>query len=512
MSPARKVKAAARRPAPGTAPASPAPDAAPRDTERTLLLSEQKYRQVFDAAGDMIFIRDGRTGMMLEANRAAVRQLGFSRDELAAVCYFDLLASEIEKTDARRVFEEAMRTGTATRVALFRRKDGSTFEAEVRNTPIEIGGKVWMLGITRDLTAQRQLERRALAFYQAFRNSNDYMFYTDRSAVILDVNDAFIRRFGYAREEAVGKTPRLVRSRHSTNELYQRLWGDILDPAKGFWRGRIVNRTKTGEELPVILSITAVRDDKGEIVGFVSSGVDMSEQEELHRRLAQTEALAAVGEMAAVVAHEIRNPLGSIVTAAGTIAGEDLAADERKMLTGVLRRESQRLNETLHNFLQFARPREPKLVATDLNEAVRELLGVIRADAKVMKSIQVEQSLDPRLKPFSFDADQLRQVLWNLVLNAMQAMGKEGRLRVSTEVSEGRAAVHIDDTGPGIPAQSLDKIFKPFHTTKKQGTGLGLAIAERIVLAHGGKILVESEAGKGSRFSVVLPLLPEAAR
>jgi signal transduction histidine kinase len=120
-------------------------------------------------------------------------------------------------------------------------------------------------------------------------------------------------------------------------------------------------------------------------------------------------------------------------------------------------------------------------------------------------SVKIEEKLDPALKSFPFDGDMLRQVLWNIILNGLQAMEGKGVLRVRTECAPGEAVVRISDTGPGIPRESLKKVFQPFHTTKRRGTGLGLAVAERIVSAHGGQILVESEAGKGSKFSILLP-------
>ncbi|MEK9145283.1 MAG: PAS domain S-box protein, partial [Elusimicrobiota bacterium] len=395
--------------------------------------SEQKYRQLFDSAADMIFLRDPELGTLVDVNPRAALQLGYDREELLSRNYFDLLAGAEEVAETRRMFAQALEGGPATRVSVFRRKDGQSLEAEVRNTPMRVGDKTLILGIARDLTAQRLLERRALAFYQAFLNSNDFMFHTDRNGVIQDVNDAFVRRFGYSREEAIGRSPRLVRSRHSDQRLYEGLWRDIQDPSRGFWRGRIINRTKSGEEVPVLLSITTVRDARGEIVGFVSSAVDISEVEELHQRLTRSESLAAVGSMAAVVAHEIRNPLGSIVTAASSLTREDVSREERGTLLSVLRKESLRLSETLRHFLQYARPREPKLEKADLNETVREVLSMIKADPQVLGAIKVGERFDDGLSPFPFDADQLRQVIWNVVLNALQAMGGRGRLEVSTE-------------------------------------------------------------------------------
>lgn len=471
--------------------------------------NEQRYSQLYRAAADMIFLRDVENGRITDVNPAACRLLGYSRTELIGKNYFDVLASKEEAEAARRLLEEAVKTGAGTRVGVFQRKDGSLLEAEIRNTPLRAGDRMLSLGIARDLTAQRQLERRALAFYQAFLNSNDYMFYTDREGVIQDVNEAFIRRFGYTREEAVGRKPGLIRSKHSTPSLYRRLWSEILDPTKGFWRGRIINRTKDGEEIPIILSITAVRDERGNIVGFVSSGVDMSEQEELHRLLAQTESLAAVGSMAAVVAHEIRNPLGSIVTAASSISREGLAAKERESLLTVIRKESMRLNETLNQFLQYARPRRLKLEEGDLNETVREVVSMVKADPKLKGKVRILEKLADPAPVLRFDGDGMHQVLWNVIINALQAMEGKGRLTVFTEAPPGRGVVRVEDTGPGIPQKQMDKIFRPFHTTKQQGTGLGLAVAERIVSSHGGQIQVASEEGKGCRFVITLPARQE---
>ncbi|OGR61372.1 MAG: hypothetical protein A2X36_10630 [Elusimicrobia bacterium GWA2_69_24] len=362
----------------------------------------------------------------------------------------------------------------------------------------------------RDSQESRQDERQALAFYQAFRNSNDAKLYTDQKGTILEVNDAFVRLFGYSREESVGKTPRIVRSPKTPPAFYESLWQDILDPAKGFWRGQVLNRTKDGRDVSILLSITAVRDG-GDIVGFVSNSVDLTEHEEMQKRLATSESLAAVGSMAAIVAHEIRNPLNSIVTAANSISRQDLPPDERETLLGIIRAESNRLNNRLSQFLQFARPRELHCDWLDLNAAVREVLKIVRADTKLRGKVKIQERLDKGLGPTRFDGDQIRQVLWNIMLNAMQAMAGKGRLTVSTEKRDGGVLLHISDTGPGIAANQLDKLFTPFYTTKPQGTGLGLAVADRIVSRHHGRILVERAPGGGTRFTLSLPLDPEAA-
>ncbi|MBI4376866.1 MAG: XylR N-terminal domain-containing protein [Elusimicrobia bacterium] len=352
---------------------------------------------------------------------------------------------------------------------------------------------------------RREVERRELSLYQAFKRSNDVMFYCDRNGLIQDINEAFTRHYGYTPEEVVGKKPSVLRSRHSTDELYQRMWEAILDPKRGYWRGEIINQAKDGREVPLVLTITAVRNPKGEIIGYISNAMDMSEQFALRARVAQSETLASIGEMAAVIAHEIRNPLGSIVMAAKQIASAELAAEDLEMVRRVLQSESQRLNETLNNFLAYARPREVKLARSDLNALVRDIADMIRSNTELRDQVQVRTVLSGQLKPFPMDPDQIRQVLWNIVLNGIQAMGGQGLLGLETGRDSGFAYLKVKDTGPGIPTSVLPKLFKPFFTTKQQGTGLGLAIADRIVKAHGGRIQVKSEEGQGTSFSVYLP-------
>ncbi|MBI5247627.1 MAG: PAS domain S-box protein [Elusimicrobia bacterium] len=337
-----------------------------------------------------------------------------------------------------------------------------------------------------------------------FRRSNDVMFYSDPKGVILDINEAFTTHYGFSRDEAIGKTPAILRSRHSTAELYQRMWRSILDPKKGYWRGELINRAKDGREIPLILTITAVRDDAGAILGYISNGVNLTDQKALEERVAHAEALATIGEMAAVVAHEIRNPLGSIVMAAQQLADEGLSRDDKDTVTRVLRTESKRLNETLTNFLTYARPRPLNRGQHDLNALLKEISEMAFVNKELAGDLRLSLALGHDLEPFPFDADQMRQVVWNMLLNAIQAMGARGTVTVRSGKGAGAAWFSIGDTGPGIPESIRTDLFKPFRTTKQKGTGLGLAIADSIVKAHGGRIDVETRLGHGTTFTVTL--------
>ena len=342
-----------------------------------------------------------------------------------------------------------------------------------------------------------------------FRRSSDVMFYCDAEGLILNINDSFTAHYGYTREEVIGKTPALLRSRHSTDELYKRMWRSILDPQKGYWRGELINKAKDGREVPLILTITAVRNEAGRILGYISNGVDLSEQKSMQERLAHSEALATIGEMAAVVAHEIRNPLGSIVIAAQQLTDEGLTREDKDTVTRVLRTESKRLNEALSNFLSFARPRPMNSGQNDLNALLTDVAQMAFVNKDLTADARLSLSLSHDLKPFPFDSDQIRQVVWNILLNAIQVLGGKGTVTVRSGTGEDCAWFAISDTGAGIPESIRPDLFKPFRTTKQQGTGLGLPIAESIVKAHGGRIDVETRLGLGTTFTVTLPRIED---
>ena len=468
-----------------------------------------KYHALFELAADMIWLGAlDEQARIIDAKTAAVRQLGESRRDVIGRPVYDFYFSEEDRARARKFARTVLESGSGSFLATFRNRFGAPLEAELRGSLIDYQGRKAVLTVARDMSTHLKEHRRALALYEAFKRSNDVMCYCDRNAVIVDVNEAFTGHYGYSREEAVGRTPRILRSRHSTDELYRRMWASLLDPQKAYWRGQMINKAKDGREVPVILMITAVRDDAGEIIGYMSNAVDMTEQVALQARVADSEALATIGEMAAVVAHEIRNPLGSVVMAAKQLAGEPLSAQDRETVLKVLRAESQRLSETLTNFLAFARPHEIRFQRASLNSLVEEVCRAVRSNPALVKAIKVEAALTRGLAPFPMDPDQVRQVIWNIVINAIQAMEGKGVLSVETGREGRQAFLRVKDTGPGIPPSALASIFKPFHTTKQQGTGLGLAIAERIVKAHGGRIEVESR-GQGAAFTVHLPCVED---
>lgn len=231
--------------------------------------------------------------------------------------------------------------------------------------------------------------------------------------------------------------------------------------------------------------------------------------ERQQEQLLRWDRLATVGELAAGLAHELRNPLAGISGALHVLGGQFQPDDERQALLADLQAQIARMNRTLTDLLQHARPEKPQRVAVEINGLLEQSLKFLpRGD------IEVIRRLDGSLPPVSVDPNLLHQALLNILVNARQAMPTGGRLTIETRMLAGNGRpvqIRIADTGVGIPADHLSRIFQPFFTTKAQGTGLGLAIAARVVEEHGGRITVESAVGKGTAFTIALPSGPPSA-
>ncbi len=232
-----------------------------------------------------------------------------------------------------------------------------------------------------------------------------------------------------------------------------------------------------------------------------------SESDRLHARLRKAERLAATGELAAGMAHEIRNPLAAIVNATALLTdGAGLTDEERTHTLAAVRTEARRLNRILSDFLRAARPEEPRVVSSDIGEVVNHVTALIRNTPSRASRVDVSVAVDPTVPRFAFDRDQIIQVLWNVALNGVEAMNGRGRLSMEVTRQNGDVALTVSDTGNGIPPANLRRVFEPFYSEKPNGSGLGLTIAQRIVGAHGGRIEVDSQPGHGTRVTMLFPI------
>jgi sensor histidine kinase regulating citrate/malate metabolism len=250
-------------------------------------------------------------------------------------------------------------------------------------------------------------------------------------------------------------------------------------------------------------------DEVGELIEVFNQMIkrlkeSIRELEETNKEKTRLEKLSALGEMSMTVAHEIKNPLNAIRGAVSYLK-DNFKGDVLKEFLSIIDEETRRLNEIVTSFLRFSRPSPVRLQILDINGVVKEAVELIRQEA-TENNIEVIMSLDERIAPFKFDAQQFKQALLNIIVNSLDATKAGDTIKISTEVFDSRVSIMVKDTGMGISNEIVSEIFKPFFTTKTRGTGLGLACVERIVKDHKGEISVKSEVGNGTEFRIILPI------
>ena len=244
--------------------------------------------------------------------------------------------------------------------------------------------------------------------------------------------------------------------------------------------------------------------------GFLYTFQDVTELKKRDREARVQQRLAAVGEMAAGIAHEIRNPLASMAGSIQILRDELALTAEQSQLMDIVLRESDRLNDTIRSFLAFARPQRSALMDLDLRRAVTDTARLIEHNAEVTAKHAVVVEVPPDPVMFRADEAQIRQIVWNLATNGLRAMPDGGTLRLSLRRGQDDVVIAVRDEGVGIAPDDLDGIFQPFRGGFARGTGLGLSIVHRIATDYGGEVRVASQRGAGTTVEVALPLVPAA--
>jgi two-component system sensor histidine kinase PilS (NtrC family) len=262
-------------------------------------------------------------------------------------------------------------------------------------------------------------------------------------------------------------------------------------------------RRPDGVAVPVRMTFSALTSGDGTRLGLIAACEDLSAIREMEARMRLADRLASLGRMAANIAHEIRNPLASLSGAIEALTAQATDDDDRGRLSGIVLRESDRLNQIIKNFLEYARPAPLTTTSVNVADLVDEVL-VLLEHGSLPATIKIGRDF-PAVLPWSVDAPQFRQALWNLCRNAVEAMSDGGELAVSAAVVRGQLEVSVTDTGEGIAPSDLPQIFEPFFSTKSGGSGLGLALVHRIVADHGGRVDVRSTPGVGTTFILTVP-------
>jgi two-component system sensor histidine kinase PilS (NtrC family) len=292
-----------------------------------------------------------------------------------------------------------------------------------------------------------------------------------------------------------------------------------LNAPSGLGRGRRIETSyRTGDGRQIEMGFTAAYlHTPGGKAGLLFSFQDVTDFKRLERDARLRQRLAAVGEMAAGIAHEIRNPLASMAGSMQILRKELPLSDEQAQLMDIVLRESDRLNETIRSFLAYARPQRFSIARLDVRRVLNDAALLLRNSSEVLEGHVIDVMVPTTEVAFEADDNQIRQIVWNLATNGLRAMKDGGRLRLAARVEPASAilpesvVVEVSDEGVGIPAEELDAIFQPFRSTFTKGTGLGLAIVHRIVSDYGGEIQVRSSPAQGTTVSVRLPVRALAA-
>jgi two-component system sensor histidine kinase PilS (NtrC family) len=266
------------------------------------------------------------------------------------------------------------------------------------------------------------------------------------------------------------------------------------------------NQTPLGPGAYFGVTVTSLRDGDGRVTGRIMIFQNLTELKKLEGEVRLKEKLAAVGELAAAIAHEIRNPLASISGSVQVLSATAPPGSSERRLMEIVVQESHRLSSILEDFLKYVRPREQAIETVDAAGALSDVVTLLLHSDELSPRHDVTLDLEPESVPLKADPGQLRQVFWNLLRNAVAAMPEGGKLALQARVSDGTWSVTIADEGRGMSREEQDTLFTPFAHAMPGGTGLGLAIVYRIVEEHGGRIRVRSAPGEGTAITLSLPL------
>ena len=259
-------------------------------------------------------------------------------------------------------------------------------------------------------------------------------------------------------------------------------------------------------------ALTPLNTIEGKASGYTLIFQDLTEMKKLEAELRLKDRMAAVGELSAGIAHEIRNPLAAIAGSVQVLKKSNALTPQEQRLMSIILKESDRLNKSIAEFLRFVRPQEKRTTEFDVAASLSETLDLLSNSPELRPDHRIERQIAPPSFTVAGDSDQIRQVFWNLARNAVQAMPLGGVLRVSTEVDLETYRIVFADSGRGMSEVDQRRLFQPFRTNFPSGTGLGMAISYRIVQEHGGRIDVASKPGTGTMITVSLPIVVHASR
>ncbi|MHC4661769.1 MAG: PAS domain S-box protein [Planctomycetota bacterium] len=460
-----------------------------------------------------------RSGRIMNLNRCAETVSGYKQPELAGKPFEILLASANGNGDSSPPPWGMKKTsGPSEFTRVLKCKDGSLRRMIWRSTPFldEEGAAILRVLVGWEESARGSLEsevaRQGRYLAEIIDNAPEAVFTVDSNGVIESWNRGAQEIFGFSRSEAIGRpvtmlVPESLQKLGEPEFLLNKIRAE--DCLRNFETERV---TKQGQAINVDMTLSALRNNLGEFAGNLTILRDVTERKFMERTLLRTEKLATVGQMAAHLAHEVRNPLNSVILNLDLIRDEfnDYEAEgkmnvrEATSLIDAIQKEIIGLTEVTNEYLEFTRTYEDKDESVSINRQINEIIHFYEKEISG-RAIEVTASLEDNLPLVLCRRHKIKQALLNIIKNSIDAMPDGGLLDLKTRSDGHYVVVSIRDSGGGLQPGSEEKIFHPFHTTKQTGTGLGLSYAIQVVQHHHGNITFDNRPGEGVTFSVRLP-------
>ena len=476
-----------------------------KQAEETLRKSEERYRTILDEMEDSYFEVD-LAGNYTLVNDSNCRALGYSREEMMGMTYRAIIPEQ-DVDSVYKAFNRVYHTGEPVKNLSWSavRKDGSIASAELSAFPLrnEQGDIIGFRGVGCDVTQRKQAEAEFKAqkelIDRILANMPSGVLVVGRDLQIVLANKAFYDTFKMKMGEAEGRQVKDVIPMSDLSKVISIALTDRKAQLGLEFRYKVATVER-------ILVAHAIPMGGREVLLFLH---DVTDDRQRQERLYFTDRLASIGEMTSGIAHELNNPLTSVIAFSQLLMDGDFSDDAKEDLA-CIHSEAQRAAEIVKNLLTFARKHEPVRQLTQINKLVEDMLK-LRAYELRVNNIQVNTHFTPELPEIMVDYFQMQQVFLNIILNAETAMiqgHNQGTLTIKTERVDSIIRISLTDDGPGIAEENLSRIFDPFFTTKEvgSGTGLGLSICYGIVAGHRGNIYARSQPDKGTTFVVELPI------
>jgi PAS domain S-box-containing protein len=481
-----------------------------KQAEEALTDEATRHHILIDESSDGIVILDEK-GKVFEANRRFAEMLGYTLEEVSELHLWDWDAHfKREQLDdmVASVGPEGDHFETQ-----HRRKDSTIFDVEISTNGAVYAGQKLIFCVCRDVTARKRAEEALRESEEKYKTlvetTSDIIWEVDRDGWFSFVSPKIKDLLGYEADEVVGKKRTLDLIAKGEFRRLLRRFKEINAKREPFFGLEIPHLHKNGSLVTCEVSGIPLLDSAGNFKGYVGIDKDITERRQMQEQLVIADRLASVGELAAGIAHELNNPLTSVIGFSQLLLDKEMSDDVMQDIK-VVYSEAQRASQVVKNLLTFARRHTAAKEMLNLNDIINKVLE-LRAYEQNLESIIVDARLDSNLPEIMADYFQLQQVFLNIIINAeyfMKETHHKGKLTITTEKVGNKVKASFADDGPGIDNENLGHLFDPFFTTKEvgRGTGLGLSICHGIVAEHGGRIYVESELGKGATFIVELPI------